>query len=175
MRHLSARTLGGFNDNFHQREYIMRFLTLLVLLVLFSQPSIAQTPSSTVADSLMDKWVHIWNSDDAQALKSFYSDDVASSADGSHSMLKGKEAVLNDSINKMEQTDGLEVYALYSYQENGEAYHIGRFTINVKGNPTTGSYTFFFRKDSTDHWQLRYTYFVHDPVNKLEEFKTFKK
>ena len=144
----------------------MRFvLTVVALIFLCSeQKAGAQTlehsVGGTVADSLMEAWVQMWETDDVEAVAALYADDVVIQTDTFATGLRGHAAVLEVTAQRMAEVGPLVIHPDHSFQRGDMAYQTGRFLINGE----TGAYTFIFQREDDRVWRLRYTYYLHDKL-----------
>lgn len=136
-------------------------------LFIFRAP--AQAQDRTVADSLMDRWVEIWNAEDVDALRDFYHEDVVSADDVFGWTEVGIDENVIGTENRMQITEGLRIQRIYSYESDDKAYQIGRWTLRDQEGWSTGSHVFIFFR-TADGWKLRSAYYVHDPKALMEEF-----
>lgn len=149
----------------------MRSIIFLFVTVLILQTDLkAQHISHPTVDSLMTRWVEIYNSDDADALSTYYADNVVVASDTLASTVQGKAAAIAGSHKRMQVTQDLKVHPLYSYLEDGVAYQIGRWAITDPSGRLTGAHSFIWHKIE-GKWKLRYAYYIHDPVARIKEFK----
>jgi len=151
-------------------------VSVTFLLVAFAaqtataQPT-AQTARSTVADSLMQRWVEIFTANDAEALRTFFAEDVVMMDDALGTTGEGRDALVPVFEDGMAVTDSLQIRPFYSYDEGDHAYQVGRWLIYGPGdNWRTGTYTFIFSREAGGHWELQSHYYTHDPVARLAEF-----
>lgn len=140
----------------------MRYLILsLSILGLASLPQMlhAQTFERTIADELMEQWVEMWRTDDVEAVRRLYADDVVLHADTFPTGPVGIEAVMEATERRMKAAGPLQIFPLDSFQRGDLSCQVGRFLIDE----VTGSYTFIFARQADNQWKLRYTYYLHDP------------
>lgn len=135
-----------------------------------AQPT-AQTARSAVADSLMQRWVEIWNARDADAMRDLFAADVVMMDDALGTTGEGRDTLMPGYVSAMAETHSLQVRPFYSYDEGGHAYHVGRWIIYGPESWRTGTYTFIFDREPDGEWELQSTYYTHDPVARLEEFR----
>lgn len=154
---------------------MLRLLLASLLTGMLAPELPAQTPRSNVADSLMERWVQIYNGDDVEALREFYAEDVVTVNDAGGTAAEGREAVLAGSRARMAETHGLDIQPLYSYEEDDLAYHVGRWVIHAPNGWVTGTHTFIFQRTPDGPWKLKSTYYTHDPVARLDEFPAVPK
>lgn len=149
----------------------MRTIIFLFITFTLIQTDLrAQQISHPTVDSLMTRWVEIYNSDDADALGTYYAEDIVVASDTLASTVQGKSAAIEGSSKRMQVTKNLKVHPLYSYLEGYVAYQIGRWTITDPSGKLTGVHNFIWHKID-GNWKLRYAYYLHDPVGRIEEFK----
>lgn len=134
---------------------------VLFALSLLAQSNVlhAQEVESTVADQLMAQWVEMWRTDDVEAVRHLYAEDVVLHADTFAGGVVGIEAVMDATEQRMRVAGPLQISPLDSFQGGDLSYQVGRFSIDE----ATGSYTFIFARRSDGEWKLRYTYYLHDP------------
>lgn len=114
----------------------------------------AAASGAQLADSLMSRFVSVWNSDDYDALPDLFAADVVY-LDANNQHVVGRDSFAIALRGAMENTRQMAITPVRSGGSGDRAYHIGRWTLDGGARPAhRGVHSFIFQREGDGQWRI---------------------